>query len=192
MQQQQQQCSFASVVPSAGTAAGTLLLKISCCCGGHDVSHTAAVAVDTTLSGNKLQFLSTYSQPNCRYISGQIGRRRSTVFAFLMPCWYSYSHHNNRCIFGHRDITCLRSSKRTLKPSKTKYPLGKHPNNLMTYKINPRYGIGALCIVLLSTTNTPPAHYTRPKHFPPFSVHDSKTERRYMANHHELISNSEI
>ena len=40
-------------------------------------------------------------------------------------------------------MTCLRSSKRTLKPSKTKYSLGKHPNNLMPYKIIPRYGIGA-------------------------------------------------
>ena len=38
----------------------------------------------------------------------------------------------------------LRSSKRTLEPSKTKYPLGKHPNNLMPYKIFPRYGIGAV------------------------------------------------
>ena len=38
----------------------------------------------------------------------------------------------------------MRSSKRTLEPSKTKYPLGKHPNNLMPYKIIPRYGIGAI------------------------------------------------
>ena len=42
-------------------------------------------------------------------------------------------------------MTCLRSSKRTLEPSKTKYPLGKHPNNVMPYKIIPRYGIGAKC-----------------------------------------------
>ena len=24
-----------------------------------------------------------------------------------------------------------------------KYPLGKHPNNLMPYKVIPRYGLGA-------------------------------------------------
>ena len=65
------------------------------------------------------------------------------MFGFLMPCWYSYSYDNNRYIFGQGDMTCLRSSKRTLEPSKTKYPLGKHPNNLMPYKIIPRYGIGA-------------------------------------------------
>ena len=39
-------------------------------------------------------------------------------------------------------MTCLGSSKRTQKPSKTKYPLGKHTNNLMPYKIILRYGIG--------------------------------------------------
>ena len=60
-----------------------------------------------------------------------------------MQCWYSYSYHNNRYIFGQGGMTCLRSSKRALKPSKTKYPLGKHPNNLMPYKIIPSYGIGA-------------------------------------------------
>ena len=65
------------------------------------------------------------------------------MFGFLMPCWYSYSYHNNRYIFGQGDMTCLRRSKRTLKPSKTKYSLGKHPNHLMPYKIIPRYGIGA-------------------------------------------------
>ena len=31
-------------------------------------------------------------------------------------------------------MTCLRSSKIRLIPSKTKYPLGKHPNNLMPKK----------------------------------------------------------
>ena len=41
-------------------------------------------------------------------------------------------------------MTCLRSSKRSLKPSKTKYPQGKHPNNLMPYKIIPRYGLRAV------------------------------------------------
>ena len=40
-------------------------------------------------------------------------------------------------------MTWFGSSKRTQKPSKTKYPLGKHANNLMAYKIIPRYGIGA-------------------------------------------------
>ena len=71
-------------------------------------------------------------------------KRGGTAFGFLMPCWYSYSYHNNsRYIFGRGDMTCLRSSKRSLKPSKTKYPLGKHPNNLMPYKVIPRYGLGA-------------------------------------------------
>ena len=108
--QQQQQCSFASVVSSPGTAAGK---PCSCCCGGQDVSHSSSITtvVDTTLSGNVTH-----------YISGQIGRRSSTLFGFLMPCWWSYSYHNNWYIFGQGDMTCLRSSKRTLKPSKTKYP----------------------------------------------------------------------
>ena len=52
--QQQQQCSFTSVVPSPGTAAGK---PFSCCCGGQDVSHSSSNAVDTTLSGDKMQFL---------------------------------------------------------------------------------------------------------------------------------------
>ena len=66
------------------------------------------------------------------------------MFGFLMQCWYSYSYHNNQYIFGQGEMTCLRSSKRTLKPSQTKYPLGNHPNNfLMPYKVIPRYGLGA-------------------------------------------------
>ena len=40
-------------------------------------------------------------------------------------------------------MTCFGSSKRTLEPSKTKYPLGKHLNNLTPYKIIPRCGVGA-------------------------------------------------
>ena len=67
------------------------------------------------------------------------------MLVFLMPCWYSYSDDSNRYIFEQGDMTCLRSSKRSLKPSKTKYPLGKHPNNLMPYKIIPRYGLRAEC-----------------------------------------------
>ena len=74
-------------------------------------------------------------------ISGEIGRRSSTAFGFLMPCWYSYSYHDKRYIFGQGDMTCLRRSKRSLNPSKTKYHLGKHPNKLMPYKIIPRYGL---------------------------------------------------
>ena len=62
------------------------------------------------------------------------------MFGFLMPCWYSYSYHNDQYIFEQGDMTCLRSSKRTLKPSKTKYPLGKHANNVMLYKVIPSYG----------------------------------------------------
>ena len=52
--QQQQQCSFTSVVPSPGAAAGK---PCSCCCGGQDVSHSSSNTVDTTLSGDKMQFL---------------------------------------------------------------------------------------------------------------------------------------
>ena len=87
-----------------------------------------------------MQFLLIILKLNSLYISGELGRRSSTVFGFLMPCWYSYPYHNNRYIFGHGDITCLSSSKRTLKPSKTKYPLGKHANNLMPYKSTPGMG----------------------------------------------------
>ena len=69
-----------------------------------------------------------------------------------MRCWYSYSYRNDRYIFGQGDMTCLRSSKRTLKPSKTKYPLGKHPYNLMPYKIIPRYGLRARSSTWCTTT----------------------------------------
>ena len=37
---------------------------------------------------------------NFHYIPGEIGRRSSAVFEFLMPCWYSYSYHNNQYILG--------------------------------------------------------------------------------------------
>ena len=60
------------------------------------------------------------------------------MFGFLMQCWWSYSHRNDRYVFGQGDMTCLRSSKIPLIPSKTKYPLGKHPNNLMPKKTSPR------------------------------------------------------
>ena len=63
-----------------------------------------------------------------------------------MQCWYSYSNRNDRRVFGQGEMICLRSSKRTLKPRKTKYPLGKHPNNLMPYNVIPRYGIGAVMV----------------------------------------------
>ena len=49
--QQQQQCSFASVFASPGTAAGK---TCSCCWGGQDVSHSSSNTVDTTLSGNRV------------------------------------------------------------------------------------------------------------------------------------------
>ena len=92
---------------------------------------------------------------NFLYISGKIGRRSSTVFGFSKPCWYSYSYHNNQFIFGQGDMTCLRNSKRSLKPSKTKYPLGKHSNNMMPYKIIPRYGLRAIS----GTTPIPGEHF---------------------------------
>ena len=90
-----------------------------------------------------MPFLLIILKLNCQDISGENGQRSSTVFGFLMPCWYSYSYRNDQYIFGQGDMTCLRSSKRSLKPSKTKYPLGKHPNNLMPHKIIPRYGLRA-------------------------------------------------
>ena len=37
---------------------------------------------------------------NVYYVPGEIDRRSCTVVGFLMPCWYSYSYHNNRYIFG--------------------------------------------------------------------------------------------
>ena len=136
---QQHQCSFASVVPRSGTAAGK---PCSCCCSGHDVSHSSSTTVSNTvhitLSGKIMQFLLIILKLNFLYISGELGRRSSTVFGSLTPCRYSYSYHNNQYIFGQGHMTGLRSSKRSLKPSKTKYPLGKHPNSLMPYKIIPR------------------------------------------------------
>ena len=133
---QQQQCSFTSVVPIPVTAAGK---PCSYCCGGQDVSHSSSNTVDTTLSGNVMIFLLKYQQLNCYYISGHFSRTSSTVFGFLMQCWYSYSY-NNRYVFGQGDMTCLRSSKRTLKPSKMKYPLGKHPNNFCLAESSPGMG----------------------------------------------------
>ena len=59
--QQQQQCSFTSVVPSPGTAGGK---PCSCCCGGQDVSHNSSNTVDTTLSGNVMPFLFIILTPN--------------------------------------------------------------------------------------------------------------------------------
>ena len=53
-QQRQQQRSFASVIPSLGTAAGK---PCSCCCGGQDVSHSSCNTVDATLSGKIRHFL---------------------------------------------------------------------------------------------------------------------------------------
>ena len=48
--------------------------------------------------------------------------------------------YNNQYNFGQRDMTCLRSSERTLKPSQTNSP---DANNLMPCEIIPRFGIGA-------------------------------------------------
>ena len=42
------------------------------------------------------------------------------MFGFLKQCWYSYSYRNDRYVFGQRGMTCLRSSKIPLIPSKTK------------------------------------------------------------------------
>ena len=86
-----------SVVPSPGTAAGR---PCSCGCGGQDVSHRSCNTVNTTLSGNIMQFLFITSIDKFLVHSGEIDRRSSTVFGFLMPSWYSYSYHNNRYIFG--------------------------------------------------------------------------------------------
>ena len=95
----------------------------------HTQQQYSSNTVDITLSGNIMQFLLIILRLKIFYISGELGRRSSIMIGFLMPCWYSYSCHNNRYIFGQRDMTCFRSSKRSQKTSKTKYPLGKHPNN---------------------------------------------------------------
>ena len=138
--QQQQQCGFTSVFPSSGTAAVT---PCSCCYGGQDFSHSSSNTVDTVLSGDTMYFFSVILKTKLPSHFRTFGRRSSTVVGFLMLCWSLYSYYNNRYMFGHGDMTCVRSSKRTLKPSETKYSLGKHPNNVMPYKIIPRYGIGA-------------------------------------------------
>ena len=75
--QQQQQCSFASVAASPGTAAGK---PCSCCCGGHDVSHTACCSstvntVDITLYGNLIQFLLIILKLKFLFISGELGQK---------------------------------------------------------------------------------------------------------------------
>ena len=72
-----------------------------------------------------------------------------------MQCWYSYSYRNDKYVFGQGDMTCLRSSKIPLIPSKTKYPPGNHPYNLMPYKIIPRYGLRAK----IGTTPIPGEHF---------------------------------
>ena len=69
----------------------------------------------------------------------------STVFGFLMQCWYSHSYRNDRYVFGQGDMTCLRSSKIPLIPIKTKYPLGKHTNNLMPKKTSLGMGLEPVC-----------------------------------------------
>ena len=51
--QQQEQCSFALVLPSPGTAAAK---PCSFCCSGQDFSHCSSSSVDTTL-GNRIQLL---------------------------------------------------------------------------------------------------------------------------------------
>ena len=72
------------------------------------------------------------------------------MFGFLMQCWCSYSYRNDRYVFRQGDMTCLRSSKIPLIPSKTKYPPGKHPNNLMPKKTSLGMGsepTSASCVV---------------------------------------------
>ena len=110
--QQQQQCSFASMVASPGTAAGK---PCSCCCGGQDVSHSSSNTSSRYHSVRKkndfFAIISTTTRylVNCYYISGHIGRTSSTAFGFLMQCWYSYSYRNDRYVFGQGDMTCLLS-----------------------------------------------------------------------------------
>ena len=103
--QQQHQCSFASMVASPGTAAGK---PCSCCCGGYDVSHTAAVQLSVTryisLSRNILQFLFILKL-NFLYISGELGRRSSTVFGSLTLCRYTYSSVS----YTHRTLPTIYS-----------------------------------------------------------------------------------
>ena len=84
---------------------------LAVCCGGRDVSHSSSNTLDATLFGTIMQFLLNILKLNCHYISGHIGRTSSTLFGFLMQCWYSYSYRNDRCVSGLGDMTCLRSSK---------------------------------------------------------------------------------
>ena len=118
--QQQQQCSFTPVVPSPGTALG----KPCSCCGGQDVSHSSSNTVDIILSGDIMQFLFIILIDKLPLHS----RRdwSSTVFGFLMPCWYSYSYHNKRYIFGQGGYDLLekletnsRTKKKEISPTKT-------------------------------------------------------------------------
>ena len=150
------------MVSSPVTAAGR---PCSCCCGGQDVSHSSSNTVDTTLSGNVMQFMLIILKPKRSLHFRTYWSKEQHRVRVLTPCWCSYSYYNNRHIFEQGDMTCLTSSKRTLKPSKTKYPLGKHPSNLMPYKIIPRYGSGArmcCCTSLHDTrTNSLPTHVLR-------------------------------
>ena len=83
----------------------------------HTQQQYSSNTVDITLSGNIMQFLLIILKLNFLYISGEISRRSSTVFGFLMPCWYSYSYHNNRYNFGQGGYDLL---EKLVTNSKTK------------------------------------------------------------------------
>ena len=57
----------------------------------HTQQQYSSNTVDITLSGNIMQFLLIILRLKIFYISGELGRRSSIMFGFLMPCWYSYS-----------------------------------------------------------------------------------------------------
>ena len=74
------------------------------------------------------------TQPN----SPQTAYFRTDWYERVEPCSdfkYRVTHYyrNTPYVFGRRGMIYLRSSERTLKPSKTNSPLGKHPNNSMPY-----------------------------------------------------------
>ena len=70
----------------------------------------------------------------------------------------------------------------------THYPEIPRPESLSSMEL-----LWILCAVFLSIINIPPAHYTRPHHCPPCSVHVNARHRRVVAphNHIQLISNAE-
>ena len=89
LQHQQQQCSFASVVPTPGAAAG---IPYSCCCGGQDVSYSSSdnssrAVVASVRKCNAVLFHNISNQTDIPFPDRVV---EGIVFGFLIRCWYSY------------------------------------------------------------------------------------------------------